>query len=404
VTLTWEIGALRTKGNRLSAFAFLVAALLVALGARDASGSWTALTARAADAGGVVAAAGFLTLGAVRGKPIDPSYVGFGIAGGMTATYDATRVDVGSFDDAERFRLTRVEPAGWGVRSLRGSAPTRELIFPEHDALGITLSPAGSNRITIRGFVRGEDGVERDDSPVDLVFVDPSVRRIVCRVSTALGRPTLLPPACSDGDRDEFAPGVTRAVRIETAGTFIGVGADVDAGLVVVEAESMHNVLDDSSFDAFYALGPPDQLASNGVSVIATPEVNVPIAIAQRVPLPAPRYEAWIRTRAMSERFSLNRGHLHLVSDGVAVGDASSLALLPFWEDKVYWGWVRVGNVVGGKTRTIRITFYRPPDVFSALTDLDSIVFVPTGSKDESARVLEPSLEPQRPGLPEDSP
>jgi hypothetical protein len=368
--LTWEIDALRAKGDRVSLVALVGVALLAGLSwRRDRSTGADAMVQRV----GVGAAALVAVVLIARAHPIDQSVVGFGIRDGMLVTFDTRRAEVGAFDDAETTRLTHVLPAAWRPRGLLGSVPARSLATRDA-AAAIALSPVGPNRLTVRGTLSGAGAA----APVRLVLRAAFDGRIVCGVDAVLGAPTALPDACVDGPPGD-GPGVSRTLAFEANGELTVTGIDVDAGIVVVEAESMHNVLDDYGFEAFYNIGSPKLYPSNGVSMSARAGYEVDIALDRAVPLPAAAYDAWVLTRTAPRRLGNGFAQIRLEADGHTFSDAApcSRSSLPFWLDDPEWEWLPSGRIDGAATRKIRMTFHKAERAFDGIADVDALAFVP---------------------------
>jgi len=377
VTLTWDITPWRAKGDRISLLALAAAAAMIVAGTRkrlpvplvpEPVVQWVGL-------GGAAVAVVVL---AVRGRAIDEHVVGFGLRDGMEVTYDASRLDVGAFDDSETFRPTRVLARSWGERTLLGAEPARVLRAPDAPAAVVALSPRGPNRVTVRGVSRGADGATRPDAPLTLVFRDPAAHAEVCRVDAALGRAADVPDGCLSGAPGD-GPGVQRELELRAGGALTVEQIAVDSGIVFVEAEQMHNVLDDSGYEAFYAYGPPKELASNGVSMVANPTVEEPIALDREVALPDALYDAWILTRTVSPRLENGRAHFLLESDGVTISDVDPRTRrgISFWDDDPHAEWLPAGHLSGRGTHRLRVTFYKMKTAFSGLGDLDALAFVP---------------------------
>jgi hypothetical protein len=293
----------------------------------------------------------------------------------MDVTYDVGRLEVGAFDDAEPFRPTRVLAGAWGPRVLDGTTPARVVDDPAGPMARVSLAAAGDNAI----LVSGADVTEPDDPQLVLILRDGKTHDEVCRARGSLNTPARLPPECTQGDPGE-GPGVSRDLQILAPGTLRVSGIAVQNGTVFVEAEQMHNVLDDSGYEAFYAYGPPDQLSSNGVSMVAHTSYEKPIALDREVPLPGPRYEAWLLTRTVSSRLANGRAHFLLESDGRQIADVDPHTRkdLPFWDDDPHQEWIDAGPMSGGGNHRVRLTFYKVKTEFDGLGDLDALAFVPS--------------------------
>ncbi len=378
ISLRWEIDALRAKGNRVSLAALVMLAVVFAAGSlrSERLRPREKLVQRA----GVGAAALVAAALCLRAHPVDEGVVGFGVRGGMLVTFDTSRADVGAFDDAETTRLTRVLPAAWGARSLVKAEPARHLAMAGQPALVVTLSPSGTNRITIVGSLADGDGTSRSDGEVVALLSDPGSGRVDCRFELRLGEASAVPGACLQGAPGD-GPGVQRTVSFETSDSLVVTTADVDSGVVVVEAESMHNALDDDGYEAFYEIGPPDTFASNGVSMHATAGYAVTIALDREVALPAPRYDAWILSRTMPQRLGNGMANVLMEADGQPFADLQPRTRAPrlYWDDDPHWEWLPAGRLEGNGTRKIRVTFHKMKDAFDGMADLDAIAFVPSG-------------------------
>ena len=377
ITFTWDITEWRAKGNRISLAALVLAAAMLALGTRRKV-LLPAISDRVLQGLGIGGAAAALAVCAVRAHPIDEHTVGFGLRDGMDVTFEAKRLEVGAFDDDEVFRPTRVLPGAWGERALIDGSPARTLAAGGAVAITVALAPSGPNRITVRGWLR-DAGSERANEPVVLVLREPVGHAVVCRVETALGVPALLGGDCVIGPPGE-GPGVTRELELHAEGELTVRQVIVDSGIVFVEAEQMHNVLDDSGYEAFYAYGPPDQFSSNGVSMVAQTTLEKPIALDRDVPLPERAYDVWLLTRTVSSRLANGRAHFLIESDGHEMADVDPQTRhdIPFWDDNPHHEWLPAGRVDGGGTRLIRVTFYKVKTAFAGLGELDALAFAPS--------------------------
>lgn len=377
VTLTWDVTPWRATGDRISLVALAAAVAMIAAGTRRRL-PMPVVPERVLQWVGTGGAAAAVVVLAVRARAIDQHVVGFGLRDGMEVTYVASRLDVGAFDDTEAFRPTRLLAGSWGPRTLLGAEPARVLTARDAPAAVVALAPRGPNRVTVRGVLRGADGGAHPDAPLTLVFRDPTAHTEVCRVDAALGRAADVPDACLAGATGD-GPGVQRQLELRAAGALTVEQVAVDSGIVFVEAEQMHNVLDDSGYEAFYAYGPPKELASNGVSMVANPTVEQPIALDRDVTLPAPTYEAWLLTKTVSPRLENGRAHFLLESDGNTIVDLDPHTRrgVSFWDDDAHPEWLPAGHLDGGGTHRVQLTFYKMKTAFSGLGDVDSLAFVP---------------------------
>jgi hypothetical protein len=303
-----------------------------------------------------------------RARPVDGNVIGFGIRGGMLVTFDTKRADVGAFDDTASTRLTRVLDGAWGPRELIGrGAP----------AVTVTLSALGPNRVTVRGVVRGATGGDRPDAPILLLVKDPARSEILCRVGGTLGTATVVPQDCLASPGDD-GPGIRRTLGFEADGDLVVTTIDVDDGVVVVEAETMHNSMDDSGYEAFYTLGPTDEFASNGVSMQAHAIDRRGITLDRDVALPAARYDVWVLTRAISPHVGTALARLALQSEQRTFAEIDPRSRsLSSWDSNPRWEWLPAGRVDGGGTRKIGVTFQRIESGNGGLGDLDAMAFVP---------------------------
>jgi hypothetical protein len=376
VTLTWDITEWRARGNRWSLAALGAALMLVALGTRKRL-ALPAVPERIAQSVGLGAGGLGAVLCAVRAHPIDDDLVGFGIRDGMSVTYEAAHVDVGSFEDAEGYRPTRVLPSAWGSRELADGAPARVLRKDGEAAARVTLSPYGENRLTVRGTLSVSDA-DGGDANVTLTLLEPGSAHVACRVPARLGRPVTLPSACVAGVPGD-GPGVTRDLALSARGTVTVQQIAVDSGIVYLEAEQMHNVLDDGGYEAFYAYGPVDQFSSNGVSMVARAPYRTPIALDRSVTLSGEYYQVWLLTRTVSPRLENGRAHFLVESDGLTIGhlDGHTRRPLAFWDDDPHHEWLPAGSMHGAGTRRVRVTFFKVKIAFDALGELDALAFVP---------------------------
>jgi hypothetical protein len=196
----------------------------------------------------------------------------------------------------------------------------------------------------------------------------------VCTVAAKLGDAVELPPACVQGGAVD-GPGVPRDLVLHAPGALAVSAITLQNDVVLVEAEQMHNVLDDGGYEAFYRYGPADQLASNGVAMVPHRTLDGPVALDRRIDLPHPAYEVWLLTHTVSERLRPGRARLLVESDGVAVGDIEPLPRtpLPFWDDRLHVEWVRAGRLSGGGKRLVRVTLHGD----GTMGDLDTLAFVP---------------------------
>jgi hypothetical protein len=378
ITLTWDIGGLRSTGNRISLGALALGILMVLLGLRADLPGWKQVPPRVVEILGVGGAALALVGFAIRAKPPDLKVVGFGVREGLETTYDMRRLAVGSFDDDQDFRLTRLDPPAWGPRTLSGGHPARALVAPSLAAATVVLAPTGENRITVSGQL--EDSAR---SSVVLTLRPPHALPTgmpSCRLEVALGQAARVPDTCLSGPRGE-GPGIERNMEFEAGPPLTVTDIDVQSDIVLFEAEAMHNVVDDGGYDAFYSFGPPDLYASNGVSMVANAGYDKPIALDREVSLPAGDFELWLLTRTVSARLQKGRAHFLVEADAQTVADLDvhTRRDLPFWDDKPHSEWLPAGHVQGGGRRTIRVSFYKAEGAFDAVGDLDAVALVPTG-------------------------
>ena len=363
VTLTWDISDWKAQGGRVSSGALVAAAALLRLGTRRRLFALPELVLHVAGCGG--AAVGLVML-VIRGRPIDPEIVGFGIRGGMDVTYDAKDLHVGAFDDAEGPRAVHLNPASWGPRVLAGGEPARTLLVPSSAVAVVTLSPVGQNSLVVRGLAVASDLV--------LELRDHAQGTEVCRVVATLGEPVELPPACVLGGTVE-GPGVPRDLVIGGSAQPTVNAITLQNDVVLVEAEQMHNVLDDGGYEAFYTYGPADEPASNGVAMVPHRNLDGPVGLDRRIDLPHASYELWLLTHTVSERLRPGRSRLLVESDGVPVADVDPrpLTRLPFWDDRLHAEWVPAGRLSGGARRLVRVTLHGD----GTTGDLDTLAFVP---------------------------
>ena len=145
--------------------------------------------------------------------------------------------------------------------------------------------------------------------------------------------------------------------------------------VVLIEGEQLHNVLDDGGYEAFYTYAAADQLASNGVTMVPHRPLDGPVAMDRRIDLPRPRYEVWLLTHTVSERWQKGRSHLLVESDGLTVADVDPRPRtpLPVWDDRLHVEWVRAGRLSGGSRRLVRVTMHGD----GTMGDLDTLAFVP---------------------------
>jgi len=364
VTLTWDIGDLRARGDRVSLGALLAVVVLVLVGTRR---KLVVLPERAVQAVGCGGGAVAIVVLAARGHPIDPEVVGFGIRGGMDVTYDAKDLRVGAFDDTEESRAVHVvNPAAWGPRELVSQEPARALMNEDAPAASVALSPAGPNRLVVRGVASAPDLV--------LELRDPLLGTEVCRVDATLGQSVELPAECARGGVVD-GPGVPLDLVLHATGPLDVSGITLKDDVVLVEAEQMHNVLDDGGYEAFYTYGPAEEPASNGVAMVPHRTLDGAVGLDRRIDLPHATYELWLLTHTASERLRPGRSRLLVQSDGVAVADVEPRPRSepPFWDDRLHVEWVRAGRLAGGGQRLVRVTLHGD----GTMGDLDALAFVP---------------------------
>ena len=231
--------------------------------------------------------------------------------------------------------------------------------------------------MTVRGVVRDGSDHESSDAPVTLILGVPGRIDLACRIGATLGTPAAIPPECLDPPGD--GPGIQRTLGFEVDGSLVATAIDVEDGVVVVEAETMHNSMDDSGYEAFYALGPADELPSNGVSMRVHAGADAGITLDRDVALPSSRYDAWVLTRTLSARLGRELAHLELQSDAAifAEVDTGSRSLTS-WDSHPRCEWLPAGHVAGGGSRKISVTFRRAENAVDGLGDLDAMAFVPT--------------------------
>ena len=366
ITLTWDIGELRARGDRFSLGGLGAAAALLLLGTLGARRRLVALPDLVWQVAGCGGAAVGLVVLAARAHAIDPDVVGFGIRGGMNVTYDAKDLRVGAFDDAEEARAAHVSPAAWGPRSLVGGEPARVLWTADSPAAVLALSPVGPNRVVVRGVA---------STPGLVLELRDRVRgNEVCHVAATLGAAVELPAACvRDGEVE--GPGVPRDLVLRAPGRLTVTEIELQDDVVIVEGEQLHNALDDGGYEAFYTYGPADQPASNGVAMVPHRTLDGPVALDRRIDLPGASYEVWLLTHTASERLRPGRSRLLVESDGLVVADVDPRPRtpLPFWDDRLHVEWVRAGRLSGGARRLVRVTLHGD----GTMGDLDTLAFVP---------------------------
>jgi hypothetical protein len=369
VTMTWDISASRAKGNRISLVALVLAVLLVGAGAR-ARFPRMAILERATTPVGLCAGVAALGLVLLRAHPLDEHVVGFGVRDGLDVTFDLKELEVGAFDDAEGFRPTRVLQSAWGARELVDGSPARALEKPDEVSAVVALSPAGGNRITVDAATPG--------AHIALALRDPASQALACRFEGAANEPITVPDACLTGSRGDKL-GTTRELLLRADDTLVVHRIRVDSGIVFLEAEQMHNVLDDGGYEAFYGYGPLRQFSSNGVSMVARATLLEPIAIDRDVTLPEKDYDVWLLTRTVSPRLANGRAHFLLGSDERTFADVDprTRQTIDFWDDDPRSEWIPGGRMSGGGTHRVRVTFYKQKMEFDALGELDALAFVP---------------------------
>jgi hypothetical protein len=363
VTLTWDIGELRARGDRISLGAVLAMTALLVAGTRRKLLRVHERALQLAGCGGAVVA---LVVLAVRRHPIDPEIVGFGIRGGMDVTYDQKQLRVGAFDDAEQARVAHVNPAAWGPRTLVGGEPARLLTDVDAPAIVVALSPVGPNRLLLRAKPSTADVV--------LELRDRERGEERCRVTVPAGQAVELPAACVQGGVVQ-GPGVLRDVVLHASAPIAVSALTLLHDVVLVEGEQMHNVVDDGGYEAFYTYGPPEEPASNGVEMKPLGTLDGPVALDRRVDLPHATYDVWLLTHTVSERLHPGRSRLLVESDGVVVADVDPRPRTPleFWDDRLHVEWVRAGRLAGGGKRLVRVTLHGD----GTMGDLDAMAFVP---------------------------
>ncbi len=215
---------------------------------------------------------------------------------------------MGAFDDEEEARALHVSPGAWGPRTLAGGEPARALSAEDAPAAVLSLSPAGDNRLVVRGAA--------SDPAMVLELRDRARGAEVCRVHATLGESVDLPATCArDGVVD--GPGVPRDLVIHAPGPLTVSAITVQDDVVLVEGEQMHNVLDDGGYELFYRYGPAEHPASNGVTMVPHRPLDGPVAVDRTVDLPRPSYDAWLLTHTVSERLHPQRSRLLVESDGI---------------------------------------------------------------------------------------
>jgi hypothetical protein len=375
IRLTWDIGAARTKGNRISLLSAACVALLLGIGTRrhralEMPGALIPI------AGTGIAAIALAWLVA-HARSVDPRLVGFGIRGGMLVTFDSRRAEVGAFDDTAPIRLTRVLESAWGPRGLLGGVPARSLVGHGAPAGMVTFSEFGPNRVTVHGVLRGGPDGDRADAPITLLLGVPGRSDARCPVPGNLGTAVAVPRTCLESTGGA-GPGIQRTLGFEADGDLVVTTIDVDDGVVVVEAETMHNSMEDSGYEAFYALGPADELASNGVAM-RPQAAGLDITLDRDVELPAARYDVWILARATSPHLGRQLARLELQSDDATFAEVFPKSVsLSSWASDPKLEWLPAGHVEGGGTRRIGVTFRKAPGASEGLGDLDALAFVPT--------------------------
>ncbi len=374
VDLTWGVEDLRRKGNLVSLLGVVLALGLVAASrVRRAPGA--GLSPRLAQRLGLGALAlGFVGL-AVRARKLDLSRVGFGLADGMEAVFDAAALRVGRFDDLEATRPNHLLASAWGARELCGDAPCRKLSVDGGFAALVTLDPTGANALTIRG----EPVAGAEDHGVDVSLLDAEGTHEECHLHARLGQSVALPQECVRGASPLDAPGVIRALRLVSAAELRVSAIDLQTGITWIEAESFRNVVDDGGGDAVYSLGSIFAPPSNGVSMAGAAGWDEPILMRKEVALAPGEYDAWALVLVFPDRFGETRADIALEANGRDVGtfEPTKHEDLPFWEQFGRYHWKHIGEFHAERANDLTLSFRWHAHSGAALADLDVMAFIP---------------------------
>lgn len=369
---TFDIGALRSRGNRLSMAAALLALAFIGL-------SFTKWTAPAALGrpltwlglgGAVLAAAGVL----VRRGPPDLDEVGFGVRNGIVSYRSPDTVAVGAFDDAASNALVHLLPSAWGQRTTVGRVPARTLLRQDSAALVLALPRRGSSTVIVRGTP--------DDAAISLRLEAPN-GEAACEVDGVMNAPISLPAECAgeSGARSDALPGVTRRVYLASEDRLVVTSVTAETGIVLVEAEGLRNVVHDGGFEAFYSFSAIEASPLNSLVMVAAPHTNKPVDLARRVALPPGRIEAWVLMRTLHSRFRMTRAKISVWLEGEEVGAFHGDARGPrdYWERDTIFEWVRIGEAtVGSESETeVTLRMERLKGAIAGLAEVDAVAFVP---------------------------
>jgi hypothetical protein len=347
VDLTFDVSASRSAGERVSAGAALVVALLLALSKRKRTSD-----AEADKPPRVIEYGGRLALGFAVASNLwfvtrsQPALAGFGVPGGMQPERSSKRVSIGT-DEARQQGAAIQErgPKRFALRFQPGAT--------------LRLEPA--------------TGAERTAT-----LTPPN--GIACSLHFAQHATEVAIPSECGGthppDHPDFGPGL--AATLEVSGTPPKT-IEVSDSALVVQAEEFENSLDDSGYEALPSPGHSETIPQNGQTLVAIAPREGSIVLHKNKSFAPGRYDIWVLADSTHPRLARTRAKIELLANAKTVGStsASDLALpSDYWRTTPSFRWTKLGTAEIGQTTSFELRFVPQQKGMGGLAEIDALEFV----------------------------
>jgi len=335
LVLEFSIEKSRTLGRRISIAGLLFLVALVALSSWKEQIFELALLEPSGKA--ILAVASVLAL--LKGARNDLSHVGFGVREGLTASSDPHDIILGTLASRGSFGPLQVPADSSSANSLHGSV-----------------------RLTAHSSIRLEGGADSHRATIGK-----------CTMEIPIGTELSIPANCGS---TEF-PAATE-IAIEGPVRVVHIRDDIR----YLEAESFRNEVHDSGYEAFYSMGQPEDIPSNGALMSANVSVRGPIDLEHTLVSGAAgatcRYWAYLPT--YHSRFAGTRADVRLLIDGNEIGSvdgADRNEPAEFWNFRPTYGWRSIGVGSCAKGTEITARFARKKSGIGGLADVDLFALIP---------------------------
>lgn len=309
------------------------------------------------------------------GRKNDFSRLHFGAAHGIETdpSRDPRRAELGTIREIEEGAAVRLKDGAWSVPTLSPRGPGRSPIDAAPTHARIRMAAGASLLVT--GSPSG--------APIELVLYGADHTE-ACRMRGAEGVPVDVSETCRLVGTPTEGPGRALDLAVHSAVALHVVSISVRDRSLVVQAESMHNVFDDSGFEALVVVSHPRTFPENGFAAAPMDPTNdraSSVALERTLALPPGRWDAWalltVAPRAHDDlraRFALRFGDRDVGAfDGVA--DDVTGAMIA---DATYFRWVRLGVLEGGARSTLRLSFEKKNGAHGTFGEVDALAFTPS--------------------------